>query len=187
MASVANHYEHNTQVLNTLNVGDRVKFSRGVYKHWAIYFGFGQIVHMAGEDNDGMGSTSIHFFSIGGQRYSKAEIRIDDFWKVAGNDKADIDNSADSTWKALDPNVIVAKATSRLGKIKYNIFFSNCEHFANWCRYGKRISDQVNGTLILGALGAFASQSFTAGALLVAFFIYNVVKSDDKMEEQERH
>ena len=42
------------------------------------------------------------------------------------------------------PDVVIARAESRLGEQRYNLFFNNCEHFANWCKTGENISPQLN-------------------------------------------
>ena len=41
------------------------------------------------------------------------------------------------------PDVVVARAQSRLGENKYNLLFNNCEHFATWCKTGISDSKQV--------------------------------------------
>jgi hypothetical protein len=40
------------------------------------------------------------------------------------------------------PDIVVERAESRLGERKYNFFFNNCEHFANWCKTGRSFSGQ---------------------------------------------
>ncbi|MEM7065003.1 MAG: lecithin retinol acyltransferase family protein [Cyanobacteria bacterium P01_B01_bin.77] len=42
------------------------------------------------------------------------------------------------------PDVVINRAESRLGEQRYNLFFSNCEHFANWCKTGENVSRQLN-------------------------------------------
>lgn len=42
------------------------------------------------------------------------------------------------------PDVVMARAESRLGEQRYNLFFNNCEHFANWCKTGENVSPQLN-------------------------------------------
>ena len=42
------------------------------------------------------------------------------------------------------PEVVINRAESRLGEQRYNLFFNNCEHFANWCKTGKDVSSQLN-------------------------------------------
>jgi hypothetical protein len=41
-----------------------------------------------------------------------------------------------STDKKYTPFEIVKRAKSRVGEEKYDIFFNNCEHFAEWCCTG---------------------------------------------------
>lgn len=37
---------------------------------------------------------------------------------------------------AFIADVVVERAESRLGERQYDLFFNNCEHFANWCKTG---------------------------------------------------
>ena len=39
---------------------------------------------------------------------------------------------------------------SELGKRKYNLIFTNCEHFVNWARYGSKSSLQVGVSGFMG-------------------------------------
>ncbi|MGB7486504.1 MAG: lecithin retinol acyltransferase family protein, partial [Phormidesmis sp.] len=34
-------------------------------------------------------------------------------------------------------DVVIARAESRLGEQRYDLFFNNCEHFASWCKTGR--------------------------------------------------
>ncbi|MEM6253488.1 MAG: lecithin retinol acyltransferase family protein [Cyanobacteria bacterium P01_D01_bin.156] len=43
------------------------------------------------------------------------------------------------------PDVVIRRAESRLGEQRYNLFFNNCEHFANWCTIGVSVSPQLKG------------------------------------------
>ena len=45
------------------------------------------------------------------------------------------------------PKEAVERAKSRLGECNYNLLFSNCEHFVNWCIEGKEYSRQVDNIL----------------------------------------
>lgn len=38
---------------------------------------------------------------------------------------------------------IIDRAMEMIGEIGYNVLWSNCEHFASYCRYGRHKSDQV--------------------------------------------
>lgn len=46
---------------------------------------------------------------------------------------------------AFIPDVVVARAESRLGERRYDLFGNNCEHFATWCKTGQSESVQVAG------------------------------------------
>ncbi|MEO1391251.1 MAG: lecithin retinol acyltransferase family protein, partial [Cyanobacteria bacterium J06634_6] len=46
---------------------------------------------------------------------------------------------------AFIPEVVVKRAKTRLGEKDYNLFFNNCEHFANWCKTGRNESRQLSG------------------------------------------
>ena len=39
---------------------------------------------------------------------------------------------------------VVARAEMCLGRKGYNLLFNNCEHFAHWCKTGRKRSKQVN-------------------------------------------
>ncbi|ELU13583.1 hypothetical protein CAPTEDRAFT_217253 [Capitella teleta] len=43
-----------------------------------------------------------------------------------------------------NPNKTLERAQSRLNKGGYDVMTNNCEHFASWCRTGKRLCDQVD-------------------------------------------
>lgn len=46
--------------------------------------------------------------------------------------------------RCFDPDTVVSRAESQLGKREYNACTNNCEHFALWCKTGISSSDQVN-------------------------------------------
>ena len=41
----------------------------------------------------------------------------------------------------------IKRARSRLSEDKYNLLLNNCEHFINWCIYGKASSPQVTNVV----------------------------------------
>ncbi|KAH9488130.1 hypothetical protein Btru_064970 [Bulinus truncatus] len=141
-----NHYEHNKRVLEDLRPGDRVEIRKCLYSHWAIYYGDGKIVHLVGEDDDDQIDTRFHLkhkFTISGKTFNKAKVCIDDFWDVVGEHKAFI-NNYDDKFSPMETSKILERANKSIGRVGYNVLYSNCEHFATWCRYDVRESSQVN-------------------------------------------
>lgn len=74
------------------------------------------------------------------------------------------------------PDVVISRAESRLGEQRYNLFFNNCEHFANWCKTGKSLSPQISNfglrldqLKIPGSLSHQAAQQENPQAILDLF------------------
>ncbi|CAG5115504.1 unnamed protein product [Candidula unifasciata] len=171
MTELSLYYNHNASILDDLSVGDLIEFPRGAYSHWAVYIGNGRVVHLAGEDNDGVDACvkPEHMFTVCGAKFGKAKVCIDDFWKVAAGSKARKNNTKDDKWRPLNPEEVVRNALEKLGTVGYNLIFSNCEHFAKWCRYGIAKSDQVE-QVMTGAMVGIAT-GLTVG-LIYAFGKY---------------
>uniref|UniRef100_A0A2C9M2R2 LRAT domain-containing protein n=1 Tax=Biomphalaria glabrata TaxID=6526 RepID=A0A2C9M2R2_BIOGL len=118
---------------------------------YSVSTGDRKIVHLAGEDNDGINGNiqAKHVFTISGKTFNKARVVVDDFWDVVGEDKAFINNDRDKKWSALQPDIIVKNALEKIGQEGYNLICSNCEHFANFCRYGLSKSDQMSRVFLV--------------------------------------
>ncbi|XP_072049744.1 phospholipase A and acyltransferase 2-like [Amphiura filiformis] len=112
--------------------GDKLEFQRsGGYKHVGIYDGDGGVYHMSG----GAGVTSK----------SDSLYRRDEISQVAGKSKVRVNNERDAAWQPLQETEILKRAQESLGKFggTYNAASNNCEHKANYMRYGKSESQQV--------------------------------------------
>lgn len=130
--------------------GDIIYTDRGLYKHYGVYVGSGQVIHYAGpkghEINASMADiikTSIPEFLKGGKLFIQP----------------------DRTKNPLPAYKIIQRAESAVGKCKgeYNLVINNCEHFANWCRYGKPVSKQVDSAITaVSAIGTLALVMFSA-------------------------
>ncbi|XP_076472373.1 phospholipase A and acyltransferase 3-like [Babylonia areolata] len=153
---------HNETLLSVLEPGDLIEFPRGMYSHWAVYIGNEEVVHLSGDENDGInaGMEASHFLTISGQRFGKALVKVENFWEVVEGTKAMKNNAKDKKYNPLPKAEIVKNALARIGRVGYNVLFDNCEHFATWCRYGLNKSEQVDtfltGLSVLGAIGATA-------------------------------
>ncbi|KAH9508855.1 Phospholipase A and acyltransferase 3 [Bulinus truncatus] len=123
----------NDYVLRFLQPGDLVKIDRHLYYHWGVYIGDRKIIHITKERP---------------LDKSCGEIREDDLLKVAGKSKIYVGNDRDKRYKPRNPEKVVKKAKLCIGSVDYNLVTRNCEHFANYCRYGQRVSEQI---LFLGS------------------------------------
>jgi hypothetical protein len=74
--------------------------------------------------------------------------------------------------KSDPPEIVIARAESRLGENGYNVFGNNCEHFAYWCKTGQPHSAQIRNvqvaaTGLAGAgIGAMATKLVVKGLRL---------------------
>ncbi|ESA36778.1 phage shock protein a suppresses sigma54-dependent transcription [Leptolyngbya sp. Heron Island J] len=104
--------------------GDQVYVMRDVmgvpYKHHGIDCGDGSIIHYRKVGTATVACTSFDGFARGNPVYTLTQP------------------------VSFIPDVVLSRAESRLGEQRYNLFFNNCEHFANWCKTGKNVSPQLN-------------------------------------------
>ena len=46
--------DHNLNTYNDMRTGDLIEFHRGLYTHWGVAIGDGKIIHLSGDDDDGL-------------------------------------------------------------------------------------------------------------------------------------
>jgi hypothetical protein len=74
--------------------------------------------------------------------------------------------------KADPPEIVIARAESRLGENGYNVFGNNCEHFAHWCKTGQPHSEQIRNMQVAATglagvgVGAVATRMMVKGLRL---------------------
>ncbi|XP_041370005.1 phospholipase A and acyltransferase 3-like [Gigantopelta aegis] len=163
-----------------LEPGDLLEFKRGLYSHWAVYKGDEEVIHLAGEDGDGLDVNVQHSFTIGGKMFNKANVRVDNLWNVVAGSHAYRNNSNDHKMKPLDKREIVERAMSRIGRVGYNLIYRNCEHFATWCRYNIEKSGQVE-SFVTGALVGLAAVAAAGMA-----YAFSGTKTRKQREEEEQ-
>ena len=105
-------------------VGAHLVSDRTGYLHHGIYVGNGRVIHYAGL------CESLRYGPVEEVSLSRFS-RRNDVWSI---------EDCDSEYRAQD---VVARARSRVGECRYRLLTNNCEHFCNWCLYGKAWSDQV--------------------------------------------
>lgn len=103
--------------------GDQVYALREImgipYEHHGIDCGDGTIIHYSKVGEAEIARTSRDAFAQGGAIYTLNPATV------------------------FIPDVVIERAESRLGERQYDLFFNNCEHFADWCKTGRGESTQI--------------------------------------------
>lgn len=98
--------------------GDQIYAIREIigipYEHHGIDCGSEGVIHYSKVGEAIVARTPRDSFARGGRVYVKAQPAT-----------------------AFIPEVVIERAESRLGERQYDLFFNNCEHFANWCKTGR--------------------------------------------------
>ncbi|MGF1520804.1 MAG: lecithin retinol acyltransferase family protein [Leptolyngbyaceae cyanobacterium] len=108
-------------------LGDQVYAMRelggipGVYEHHGIDCGDNTIIHYYKEGTATITRTPRPIFARGGRIFIKYQA------------------------VAFLPPIVVQRAESRLGEQRYDLLTNNCEHFATWCKTGRKESEQLAG------------------------------------------
>lgn len=102
-------------------VGSHLVTPMAGYTHHGVYIGDGMVVHYSGRA-DGFESGSVE------------EVNLRAFSSGRGFVIKTYKNS-------FAPDVVIARAKSRIGESFYSVFSSNCEHFCLWCIVGNHTSD----------------------------------------------
>lgn len=109
--------------------GDVIYADRTAYFHFGVYIGNNNVVNFKG--------------APGHERDPRtALIRLSSMDDFANGDKVYLDKVFPNP---LPSDEVVARAISMINKDfdGYNLVSNNCEHFANWCKYGEKRSSQV--------------------------------------------
>lgn len=129
--------------------GDHIKVRRCgfLYAHHGIDMGDGTVVHFSGEPLRWRGAricrTPLEDFLRGGRA-------------IAVRHRGAVS----------PPDVTIARALEALSAGEYCVFRNNCEHFATWCKTGRRHSGQVRRALHVAAgvvMGGVAVAAHVAG------------------------
>ncbi|XP_008287804.1 HRAS-like suppressor 3 [Stegastes partitus] len=162
--------------------GDLIEIFRGAYKHWAIYIGGNEVVHLIPPPNPAadlgaFGELLMLFDS------STATVRRQKIWEVVGSSRFEINNLLDDTYQPLERRVIVRDACRMVGRqLPYNAATYNCEHFVTELRYGEAESRQVQTA---AAIGGVAVAGVAIAAVLGAALFSGLSKDDDKRKHHK--
>lgn len=118
-----------------------------MYAHHGIDLGDGTVIH----------------FSEAGKKYGQAKVvraPLADFLK-GGKPRV----VGYSPGRALPVEKTIALALAELGASGYSLSWNNCEHFATYCKTGRRESRQVKRALAGAAAAGLAVAVFVARAL----------------------
>lgn len=157
----------------------RVQRMDGIYFHHGIFISADEVIHFTGDEDDSIfdwskahvTKTNLKIFLNGGEvevkEYNDEE--ISDLYPVEG---------------------IVNYARSCLGDDGYDLFFNNCEHFANACTLGKYRSRQVEGVFGMGLFGKiknflFGSSDSSTKNRETTNYDYKYVYEPDKVRVAE--
>lgn len=129
--------------------GDVLRVKRGLYSHFGVYVGNGQVVHFSAGNNGELNPrkakimlTFLQYFENGGQS------------KRCNRNPFERDSNKDIAQRAL------SLVGTKFGG--YNLITNNCEHFARFCENRIRFSDQVHTVVSIAAI------------VFVQFFVKNI-------------
>ncbi|MCQ2572384.1 MAG: lecithin retinol acyltransferase family protein [Treponema sp.] len=144
-----------TKITNKPIPGDVLSVNRGLYRHYGVYVGNNIVVHFAGDKD----------FEISPKHAFIQKTSLEDFSK--GNEVQTETRCGES----FSRKETVMRALNAVGseKGKYALAWNNCEHFATWCRYGKKRSAQVEH--VLGGVA-------TVAAIAIGAVVVNQIKND---------
>lgn len=119
-------------------MGDHIRVKRvgGLYAHHGVYVSDEEVIHFTGQEDDSI------------LDWSKPEVISSDLKYFLKGGILEIKEYSDEEFKDLyAPEQIVTYARACIGDKGYNLFFNNCEHFANICTLGRFRSNQVERVL----------------------------------------
>ncbi|KAM3595022.1 uncharacterized protein V6R79_017181 [Siganus canaliculatus] len=171
------------QFTDSAKPGDLIEVFRAAYRHWAIYIGDYEVVHLV-TPNDDVGSFSSVVMAIDSNR---AVVKRQKIWEVTDGDRFKINNLLDHKYQPRERHVIVREAISRVGEeLPYSITSQNCEHFVTMLRYGKAESRQVQDAVVIGGTVLAGIGILAAGIALFSAFSGNDEKQEEETQQRQR-
>ncbi|XP_042705639.2 phospholipase A and acyltransferase 2-like isoform X4 [Chrysemys picta bellii] len=109
--------------------GDLIEISRFGYRHWALYVGYGYVIHLAPPSE----FTKTGFSSLMSVVADKAVVRKEPLWAVVKGDDYRVNNKHDGKLPRRSVDQIIQEAESLVGKtMPYSVTSPRC----HGCRGG---------------------------------------------------
>lgn len=124
------------EYVNLPEIGSHLVTPRLGYTHHGIYVGNKQVIQYSGFSGEKFNTDDI----VPVNSYNRSPIEKVSFEAFTQGKEYWIEEHPNTKFTGAE---IVERAHQRLGESKYNLAFSNCEHFANWCVYNTDFSKQT--------------------------------------------
>ncbi len=124
------------EYVNLPEIGSHLVTQRIGYTHHGIYVGNKQVIQYSGFSGDKFNADDI----VPINSYNRSPIEKVSLNAFTQDKKYWVEEHPNTKYTRSE---IVKRAHQRLGESKYNLAFSNCEHFANWCLYNTDFSKQT--------------------------------------------
>ncbi|KAH0627266.1 hypothetical protein JD844_002780 [Phrynosoma platyrhinos] len=126
-------------LLQKPELGDLIEIDRLGYQHWAVYVGGGYVVHLVSAD--GVLPNASLSLSVNTKKALVKKQRLSEV--IEGNEWR-VNNKHDNKHDPKPRQEIAQAALQKVGEeIDYDVFTMNCEHFANYQRYGQYECGQI--------------------------------------------
>ncbi|MCR4898860.1 MAG: lecithin retinol acyltransferase family protein [Acholeplasmatales bacterium] len=120
-----------------LKFGDQIRVNRGFYYHHGIYEDDNHIYQYAAKEGSEVSQENALIICTNLKTFAKdGEVEARDY--------------NEEELKKLRPKEEIIKTAKDMlgtGLGEYNLVTNNCEHFSNYCAFGKKESNQVNDFL----------------------------------------
>ena len=120
-----------------LKFGDQIRVNRGFYYHHGIYEDDDHIYQYAAKEGSEVSQENALIICTNLKTFAKdGEVEARDY--------------NEEELKKLRPKEVIIKTAKNMlgtGLGEYNLVTNNCEHFSNYCAFGKKESNQVNDFL----------------------------------------
>ncbi|KAJ6652765.1 hypothetical protein lerEdw1_010913 [Lerista edwardsae] len=144
-----------------LEPGDLIEISRQYYTHWALYVGGGNVIHLTVPD----GASGVSHSSVPSVHAKKGLVKKEPLSRAVGKDSYHVSKKYDEKYNRRPRKEILRDAEAMVGKwVEYDLFASNCEHFATGICHGAE-----NGLAATTAVGVGLGILAIAGVTVAIF------------------